>query len=65
MYKYCIAIHVIFIGYTIKCLYMKIRTCMGLNKIQKNQFQHPVLSEVSTCTQCSFCFQSFLDESTF
>lgn len=35
MYKYCIAIHVIFIGYTIKCLYMKIRTCMGLNKILK------------------------------
>lgn len=44
---------------------MKIRTCMGLNKILKNQFQHPVLSQVSTCTQCSFCFQSFLDERTF
>lgn len=38
MYKYCIAIHVIFIGFTIKCLYMKIKTCMGLNKIKKISF---------------------------
>lgn len=35
MYKYCIVIYVIFIGFIIKCLYMKIRICMGLNKIKK------------------------------
>lgn len=56
MYKYCIAIHVIFIGYTIKCLYMKIRTCMGLNKISFNILYYHKLVHVHSVV---FVFNRF------